>query len=171
MFDNRVQKIVSLVAADATLEFIRQALTLIVETSSPALFDARVFNAPSLDSVVSNLAWREADAVKNSISMAAQSVYPHKQLLNKNSEEKQELLFQKGINWNDYPLACKRGSWFTINRVERKFNTDEINQLPPKHAARTNPELTFVRNEVIELYHKSVQSFSVEQLVNLIFGE
>jgi tRNA(His) 5'-end guanylyltransferase len=32
-----------------------------------------------------------------------------KELLNKSSNVQQEMIFQKGINWNDYPDGCKRG--------------------------------------------------------------
>ena len=46
---------------------------------------------------------------RNSISSVAQSLYSNKQLHGKNTNEQQELIFQKGINWNDYPTKYKRG--------------------------------------------------------------
>ena len=54
--------------------------------------------------------WRQRDAVRNSIAMAAQAVFPHKRLHGVNSGQMQELLWSEhGINWNDYPAGCKRG--------------------------------------------------------------
>ena len=42
--------------------------------------------------------------------MAASSVYSHKELEGKSGSDKQEMLFQKNINWNDYATKFKRGS-------------------------------------------------------------
>lgn len=77
---------------------------------SLAFFDARCFTLPSFTETMNYLRWRQKDAVKNSISMVAQSLYSHKELHKKNSSDKQEMIFQKGQNWNDYPAEQKRGS-------------------------------------------------------------
>jgi tRNA(His) guanylyltransferase len=53
--------------------------------------------------------WRQQDATRNSISSVAQSLYSHRELEKKSSAEKQEMIFQKGINWNDYSSREKRG--------------------------------------------------------------
>jgi tRNA(His) guanylyltransferase len=75
-----------------------------------AMFDARVFTVPDPTEVGNYFIWRQRDAVRNSISMAAQAVFPHKRLHGVNSAQAQELLWsEKGINWNDYPAGCKRG--------------------------------------------------------------
>lgn len=72
-------------------------------------FDSRAFNVPK-DEVVNYFIGRQEDATKNSISMVAQSLYPHKELLHKNEKALQEMIFQKGINWNDFSLSTKRGT-------------------------------------------------------------
>ncbi len=75
-----------------------------------ALFDARVFTVGDPVEVANYCIWRQRDAVRNSIAMAAQAVFPHQRLHGVNSGQAQELLFtEKGINWNDYPAGCKRG--------------------------------------------------------------
>jgi tRNA(His) 5'-end guanylyltransferase len=71
-------------------------------------FDSRVFSIPERE-VVNYFIWRQQDATRNSIQMVAQNLYSHKQLLNKNTEEQQEMIFQKGVNWNDYSIYWKRG--------------------------------------------------------------
>ena len=75
----------------------------------PAFFDSRTFVVPEKD-VINYFIWRQTDASRNSISMLAQSLYSHKELHKKNSDEKQEMCFQKGFNWNDLKTSYKRGS-------------------------------------------------------------
>lgn len=75
-----------------------------------ALFDARVFTINDPVEVANYFLWRQRDAVRNSISMAAQAHFPHKRLHGVNSGGMQELLWSEaGVNWNGYPDGCKRG--------------------------------------------------------------
>lgn len=60
--------------------------------------------------VANYFVWRQRDAVRNSISMAAQAHFSHKRLQRVSTGAMQELLWSEaGVNWNDYPAACKRG--------------------------------------------------------------
>ena len=79
--------------------------------------------------------------------MAARHYYSHQEVHGKTGEEMQEMLWQKGVNWNDYPAFFKRGTFIQKRSVFRQFTTEEIDMLPPKHAARNNPELTVERAE------------------------
>lgn len=75
-----------------------------------ALFDARVFTISDPVEVANYFLWRQRDAVRNSISMAAQAHFSHKRLHGVSSGGMQELLWSEaGVNWNDYPDQCKRG--------------------------------------------------------------
>ena len=75
-----------------------------------AMFDARAFNIPK-EEVTNLLYWRQVDAARNSVQMAARAYFSHSECYNKNQSQLQEMLFQKyGINWNDYPIYLKRGS-------------------------------------------------------------
>ena len=71
--------------------------------------------------------------------------------MNKNSNEKQEMLFQKGINFNDYPAFFKRGIYFKKVVVSRKYTPEEIDLLPPKHQAHTDPDMIITRNVIQKL--------------------
>lgn len=105
-----------------------------------AFFDCRVWNVPNLEEAANVILWRELDATRNSIQSAARSVYSHKQCLGKNSDELREMLFQKGINWNDYPDSFKRGT-FVFPRVVEKPMTE-------KHKRWHNyTKLTYKRTE------------------------
>ena len=55
--------------------------------------------------------WRQLDAVRNSIQMVGQAYFKHKELQGKSCNDIQEMLHEeRGINWNDYPVSCKRGT-------------------------------------------------------------
>lgn len=108
-FGYRVQKMVSIAAATATAAF-GQAWHRCFEKKAIPLFDARVFSVP-FDEVANYFIWRQQDATRNSIQMAARSVFSHKKCLYRTCDDLQEMLYnEKDINWNDYPTALKRGS-------------------------------------------------------------
>ncbi len=81
---------------------------VILRDIKPAHFDARTFNVPEAD-VVNYFIWRQQDATRNAISMAARSVASHSECQELNSNQLQELMFQKGLNFNDYSSYWKRG--------------------------------------------------------------
>lgn len=75
-----------------------------------AMFDARCFNIPK-EEVTNLVYWRQLDATRNSIQMVGQANFSHKELQNKTCNDIQDMLMlQKGINWNDFPIDCKRGA-------------------------------------------------------------
>lgn len=125
-FDYQVQKMVSVSASMASAKFNNLRLQRMINdidmdmgdllfskipNMNLASFDARVFSIPDPFEVHNYFVARQNDATKNSISMAAQSMYPHEELKGKNGSEMQEMMFQKGVNWNDYPVRFKRGGF------------------------------------------------------------
>jgi tRNA(His) guanylyltransferase len=122
-FDGNIQKIASISASMATASFsqarLERRLHALQEKEAfdiealqggrLACFDARVFSIPDVTEVENYFIWRQQDATRNSISMAAQAVCPHAELQGKSIDAMQEMLWQRGINWNDYPDRCKRG--------------------------------------------------------------
>jgi tRNA(His) guanylyltransferase len=102
-FGGEVQKMVSIAAATA-------ALALASQRPGRPVFDARVFTLSDSFEVANYFVWRQRDAVRNSITMAAQAQFSHKRLHGVNTGQMQELLWsEKRINWNDYPDGAKRG--------------------------------------------------------------
>jgi tRNA(His) 5'-end guanylyltransferase len=114
-------------------------------------FDCRVFSVPNETEAANCLLWRELDATRNSVSMAAQANFSHKELQGKSCAEMHDMLFNKSINWNNYPDFFKRGTYVQRINVVRPFTVEEIDKLPPKHMARTNPNLTVERTDYIEI--------------------
>lgn len=154
LFDGKMFKINSILAATCSVYFNRQLPKYLPhkvsqdDTKKNPVFDCRCFNVPSKTEACNYFIWREQDAVRNSINSTARSLYSHNELMNKNNSELQELIFQRGTNWNHLPSILKRGSYF-INCIDKvMFSRQELDNLPPNHAARTNPELQFERKTV-----------------------
>lgn len=168
-FNGRRDKMVSVLASMATLFFSEQQETKRLNVNERAFFDCRVFNLPTKIETFNYFLWRERDATKNSISMAAQSEYSHQALMKKNSSEKQEMLFQKGINWNNYPDFFKRGTYVKKLKIERKFTYEEIYRLPLQHEARQNPNLMYTRTHVDTVSVPPIGQ--IEDKIGFIFGE
>lgn len=147
-FDGKVHKMVSVLASMATGFFNKRVFS----TTRPlAFFDCRVWQVPTLEEAANVLVWRELDATRNSIQMAAQAVYSHKELLNKNNSEMQEMLHQKGINWNDYPDWAKRGTYVQRQKRTRLLSSEERERIPEQHRPAEGAEVERTDTMVLEL--------------------
>ena len=166
-FDNNLQKMVSVAASMATSEFNRLRLMrgfgnyeqtpaqgrAIVSQFNMAQFDARAFQIPFIDEVENYFIWRQQDAVRNSISSVAQSLYSPKQLHGVKTDQMQELIFQKGINWNDFAPRLKRGG--IIKKVEKVFVRRDARPSEVTHG------LTMFISET-DIYKRNVWELDVE---------
>lgn len=125
-FDGNVQKICSVSAGLMTAYFNYFRAGTIEHNylysggkeCNLAVFDSRVFTIPDPVEVYNYFIWRWKDCERNSISMVAQSLYSDKELHGKNGEQKQEMIFQKGQNWNDLPDYHKNGRFIYKKEVD-----------------------------------------------------
>lgn len=147
-FGGKTQKITSVLASLTTALFTRHLLQSPYAHLAGRMphFDARAFNLPSKTEAANAFLWREIDATKNAISMAARSFYPHKMLMGKKSAEMQEMIFAKGWNFNDYPAFFKRGTFVRRVTKERTLTVEELEKIPEGH--RPSPGQTFLRSSV-----------------------
>lgn len=152
-FGGKVQKLTSVLAALATAKFNHLCMgeAALAERAREQLpvFDCRVFQLPNRTEAANAFLWREKDATKNAISMAARHFYPHGELHGKTSAEMQELIFLKGQNFNDYPAFFKRGTFVRRVTVERPFTGDELARIPQRH--RPAPGSLVSRSALVEL--------------------
>jgi len=142
-YDGAVQKMVSVSASIASstfnklrfarffnetprAEFTGEEIAVAIMGEKMADFDSRVFTIPFKEEVLNNIIWRQRDTVKNSIASVAQSLYSHNELMKKNQSDMQEMIFQKGFNWNDFPEKQKRGR--LIMKVETEVNGAKRNK-------------------------------------------
>ncbi len=144
----KVQKMASVLASLATAAFTRALLDgpLADRAALRPHFDCRVFQLPSQTEAANAILWREQDATKNAISMAASAHYSHKAQQGKSGPEKQEMLFAKGVNFNDYPASFKRGTFLRRVTRERALTADERLRIP--EANRPEAGATFMRSSV-----------------------
>lgn len=110
-FNRKLRKLISVLAGEASA-----ALSL--ELQDRAVFDCRVSQLPGRDDVIDYFRWRNEDARRNALnahcywtlrragSDVAQATAALRGL---SVAEKNELLFERGLNFNDVPPWQKRG--------------------------------------------------------------
>jgi tRNA(His) 5'-end guanylyltransferase len=138
LFGGKVQKLCSVLAGMTTAFFVTECIKAGGELADRALnraphFDARVFQLPTRGEAVNCFIWREKDATKNAISMAARHYYSHKELQAKRGGEMQEMLFQKGVNFNDYPVRFKRGVFVQSRATFEPLPEETRLKIPEQH--------------------------------------
>ncbi len=116
-FDGNIQKMTSISASLVTAKFNE------LRPNKLALFDSRVFTIPTAIEVENYMIWRQQDTVRNSISSVAQSLYSHRELNGKNTNQMQEMCFNKGVNWNDFDPKLKRGRLIVKETYEKNNST------------------------------------------------
>ena len=170
-FDGKIAKMTSVLAGLATSAFMVSIAEEFGSDTGSSLwaqmphFDARVISVPSQTEAANMLLWRNLDATKNSVSMAASHYYSHQELQNKSGAEKQEMLFEKGVNFNDYPGFFKRGTFVRRVVQERRLTAEEMERIPVQHRpsecdlvtrstvqAFDLPPLTRISNRVATLF-------------------
>ena len=113
-FDNQVQKICSVSASIASVEFTE-------EFGSRGYFDCRCFNIPR-EEVVNYFIWRQQDWIRNSIQMLSRSYYSQSQLHNKIVPMMHEMLHEKGVNWaNDIEERFRNGAVYHNHEIKTNF--------------------------------------------------
>lgn len=164
-FEGKFQKMVSILASIASVEFNRFIYEVLPEKYHlKPVFDCRVWQVPTLQKAAENLLWREMDATKNSITMAASAYYSHKELQGKHSGDKHEMLHQKGINWNDYPDFFKKGSYFAKRKVLKGLTDLELERIPEQYRPTGLVERSVTQELIIP------KATSIMNLVDVYFN-
>lgn len=110
-FGNKVRKINSILAGEASGFFS-------LELGKPVCFDSRVVPLPNIDLVKDYFLWRQEDATRNALNAwcywtlrkEGKSKREATSFLSGQSIAfKNEMLFERGINYNDVPMWQKRG--------------------------------------------------------------
>lgn len=120
-YGGNTQKIISISAALATavfnVEIMKAAGDDVNPKTLPALFDSRVMafagNEAGRGLALDAFRWRQMDCVKNSVSMAAHSVFGHKKLLGVSTGGKIAMLAEDGRAWEDLPAGFRQGRFVT----------------------------------------------------------
>lgn len=143
-FGNETQKMLSISASMTTAKFNHLRIERFINSSKfferpeidvikLANFDSRVFQVPNLSEVYNYFLWRQKDAIRNSISASAQSLYSHKELHQKTQSDMQELIFQKGKEFRKTITLCGYPECHVI-----KFHELENNNYTPLKDIKIN---------------------------------
>ncbi len=121
-FQRKLRKLQSILAGEASAKF---SLLL----GAMACFDCRISQLPSAKLVIDYLRWRQEDAHRNALNahcywllrrQGQGSGQATNALMGLSVAQKNELLFQQGINFNDLPNWQKRGSGLVWENYDRE---------------------------------------------------
>ena len=130
-FDRKIRKYNSILAGEASARF-----SLLLQDL--ACFDCRISELPNVELVVDYFRWRNEDAHRNALNAhcywllrkEGQSVREATSALNRLSvADKNELLWQRGVNFNDLPLWQRRGTglyWQHYQKTSTNPLTQEV---------------------------------------------
>jgi tRNA(His) 5'-end guanylyltransferase len=171
MFGGKVQKMTSILAAQATALFTREVATSEDESFRAYVertphFDARVFQLPTRQEAVNALIWRENDARRNAVSMAAQDRFSHRELQGKSVRDMLTMLADDGIVFDDFPGAFRNGTYVKKVSVARKLSEAELRELPA--AINVDPESLVIRSEM--QLSTEIPLLSREDRIDFVFG-
>lgn len=112
-FDNEVNKIVSITASMFTAyfnEWLDKNHNSIITLQGLAFFDARAFNVPH-DDFPNVFIWRQQDWERNSVQMLGRSLCSQNELHGKNVLQVQQLINDRGQDWDSLPLPYRWGAF------------------------------------------------------------
>lgn len=151
-YNRKVRKLISILAGEASAKF---SLLL----GGVACFDCRVSQLPSVDLVIDYFRWRSEDAHRNALNShcywavrkdgksVEEATAAVKGL---STAEKNELLFQRGINYNDLPRWQKRGMGLYWEEYEREAENPKTGQKVLARRKRIHRELELPMKEAYD---------------------
>lgn len=98
------------------------AVTLGNEYGGTPLFDARLISLADPVEVGNYFLWRNRDCVRNSITMAAQHAFGHKNLHKVNTSEMLAMLTEAGVPWDMHYDGCRYGR-FTVKQTGERVTS------------------------------------------------
>lgn len=166
LFGGKTHKLLSVLAAMATAKF-NQAVGqhLPAQAHKLPVFDCRVYQYPTLALAAETLVWREADAIRNSLSMLAQAHFSHQQLQGKSTTAMTEMLAQKGITWKDMPTVFKRGVFVQKTQELKTLSAAKLALIPAKH----RPIGPVLRTAIKAMDMPPLATLDLDDLVEVVF--
>lgn len=140
LFGRKLRKLNSLLAGEASAQFSLQL-------GQVATFDCRISQLPNQDRVIDYFRWRSADAARNALNAhcywclrkeGRDARQATQELSGLTFGQKNELLFQRGINFNDLPAWQKQG----IAIYWEEFDKPAVNPLTGESVVALRRRLT-----------------------------
>lgn len=132
-FNNEKSKLESISASLMTGFFIKEISQFWCIKNKPIpAFDARAFNIPK-EEVTNYFLWRAKDWERNSVQMLTRSYFSHKELIGKKIPDLHEMLYAKGVNWNDLSPREKNGCYIIRDTESERKRVYKTSQLLPTY--------------------------------------
>ncbi|KAH4131372.1 hypothetical protein HBH47_015510 [Parastagonospora nodorum] len=160
-FGERVQKLSSLAASYTSVNFVKHLIAAVDAQPEPALkgeggkdvlwtahFDARIFAVPSIEEALNNLLWRcRNDAVRNSVSSFARTMYSTKEMHGKRAKELVAMMREeKGVVFEDaVPKWAIEGCLIKREQVDHWGRNGKTGEMEMTFRARVRVEERGVR--------------------------
>jgi tRNA(His) guanylyltransferase len=157
-FSRKTRKVNSVLAGEASAKF-----TLLL--GDMACFDSRISQLPNVTEVVNYFRWRNQDAHRNSLNAhcywclrrdgksATQATSLMKGL---SVADKNELLFQQGINFNDLPNWQKRGVGLYWEEYEKMGYNPKKNENVPTQRRRIRRDFDLPMKDEYSQFMKEI---------------
>jgi tRNA(His) 5'-end guanylyltransferase len=156
-FDRKLRKLDSVLAGEASACFS-------LRLGAIACFDCRISQLPTEQLVVDYFRWRQEDATRNALNShcywllrkAGKSVKEAtKFLLGQTTANKNELLFQHGINFGKLPSWQKRGLGLFWENFEKAGQNPKTGRVTTAVRRRIRTELELPMKEAYEAFIRS----------------
>jgi tRNA(His) 5'-end guanylyltransferase len=162
LFDRKLRKLESVMSGEASAAFSLQI-------GVPACFDCRISQLPNEELVVRYFRWRQEDATRNALNAhcywalrreGATASVATEALLSLSVSKKNELLFSKGVNFNNLPEWQRRGSGLIWRKVEK----EGMNR-------KTGEPTKFTRRELHPDFRLPVRDAYEQMIRSVLLGE
>lgn len=158
LFGRKLRKYNSTLAGQASAQFSLQL-------GQVACFDCRISQLPTADRVVDYFRWRNEDAARNALNAwcywmlrkdGRNQQQATQSLLGQSVSQKNELLFQYGINFNDLPAWQKRGTGL----YWEDYNKPAVNPLTQQEVTASRRQIrTDLNLPMKDAYDQFIRSF------------
>jgi tRNA(His) guanylyltransferase len=147
-FSRKTRKLLSVLSGEASAKFTSYMGVM-------GVFDCRIIPLPTEDRVVDYFRWRAEDASRNALNAwcywtlrknGASVDEATKKLEGKSVADKNQFLFDNGINYNDLPSWQKRGVGFLYETVETSGVNPKTESIVSASRRKLNVDMTLPLN-------------------------
>jgi tRNA(His) guanylyltransferase len=157
-FARKTRKLLSVLSGEASAKFTS-------EMGAMGVFDCRIIPLPSDQLVVDYFRWRTEDASRNALNAwcywtmrknGASVAEATKKLEGKSVADKNQFLFENGVNYNDLPPWQKRGIGFRYDTVETSAVNPKTENIVSAVRRKLNIKMTLPLNMEYELMIREI---------------
>jgi tRNA(His) 5'-end guanylyltransferase len=158
LFGRKLRQYNSTLAGEASAQFS-------LKLGRPACFDCRISQLPTLELVVDYFRWRNEDAARNALSAwcywtlrkdGQSERQATRRLLGLSASQKNELLFQYGINFNGLPNWQKRGIGLYWEEYDKPSLNPITNEETTARWRRIRPDLDLPMKDEYDRFVRSL---------------